>query len=144
MGQAVCCGRQQVNSSIPVRFTAKPEVQPTKTSKVDEPEMTKSFIEEQELESSNYLSGIDNLGNSCYMSAALQCLIQTQEILQFIMTGRFQGDLSKNTKDSTKRSKQVLTELIRLVSKVRSQNVVRPTNFKAAVDKANDLVEFCN
>jgi ubiquitin carboxyl-terminal hydrolase 8 len=133
-----------VNSSTPPRFVSKPEVPQTKISKTDEPEMTKSFIEEHELESSQCLSGIDNLGNSCYMSAALQCLIQTQEILQFIMTGRFQSDLSKNTRDSTRRSKQVLVELIRLVSKVRTQNVVRPTNFKTAVEKANDLVGFCN
>jgi ubiquitin C-terminal hydrolase len=144
MGQAVCCSKQQVNSSTPARFVTKPEPDSNKNSKAEEPEMTKSFVEEHELESSNYLSGIDNLGNSCYMSAALQCLIQTQEILQFIMTGRFQGDLSKNTKDSTKRSKQVLTELIRLVSKVRTQKVVRPSSFKAAVEKANDLVGFCN
>lgn len=121
--------------------TSPPEkIAPTR----EDPEVTNSFVDAQEIETSSHLSGLDNLGNSCYMSAALQCVIHTSELLQYFMTGRFRTDLSPNSSNSTKQSKKVLNELIKLIAKVRSEKVVKPRQFKSAVDEANGMVGLCD
>lgn len=142
MGQAVCCSRQpnKGGNRFSVNPSAPEKVAPTR----EDPEVTNSFIDPQEVENASYLSGLDNLGNSCYMSAALQCVIHTPELLQYFMTGRFRTDLSLNDSKPTKQSKKVLNELIKLIGRVRTEKIVKPSQFKLAVNEANSMVGLCD
>lgn len=44
------------------------------------------------------LSGLTNLGNTCYMNSALQCIAATNILMSYIYKGEFYGDLLENSK----------------------------------------------
>lgn len=144
MGQTFCCSKGQVDSKKDRWASNQIQKSTDKTPVAELPETMRTFIDEKEFESASYLGGIYNLGNSCYMSAALQCMIQTPELLRYLMTGKFQAELSNSKHESTRKSKQMLAELIRFIEKLKTNDYAKPSEFKSALDKVTDVVRFCN
>lgn len=44
----------------------------------------------------DYGAGLANLGNTCFMSATIQCLGHTHQILQYFLSGSFMDDLNRD------------------------------------------------
>merc|ERR1739838_785177 len=42
------------------------------------------------------LTGLDNIGNTCFMNSVLQCLINTRELREYFLDGNLQLDLNKD------------------------------------------------
>ena len=42
------------------------------------------------------LSGLNNIGNTCYMNAALQCLSASNLFVGFLIKKKFVSDIKKN------------------------------------------------
>ena len=48
-------------------------------------------------DSSNGLRGLDNIGNTCFMNSALQCLSNTPGLTKYFLTKKFQSELNPKT-----------------------------------------------
>ena len=48
--------------------------------------------------SSRGLCGTNNLGNTCYMSSAITCLVNTIELTYYFLKGDYKNDLNPNMK----------------------------------------------
>lgn len=41
-------------------------------------------------------TGLDNIGNTCFMNSVLQCLVNTQELREYFLDSNFQQDINKD------------------------------------------------
>jgi ubiquitin C-terminal hydrolase len=48
------------------------------------------------------LTGLQNLGNTCFMNSGLQCLSNTHRLTEYMLSGQFNSDINKNNRISTK------------------------------------------
>jgi len=46
------------------------------------------------------LTGLNNLGNTCYLNAALQCLLHIPQLKEYILSDRFISELHKDRKET--------------------------------------------
>ena len=71
---------------------------------------------------SNYyggLSGLVNLGNTCYMNAAIQCLSNTEELTHYFLSKSFVTDFNKE-----KKTNRLAKEWYKLLNGLHEENCI--------------------
>lgn len=72
------------------------------------------------------LSGLSNMGNTCYLNAASQCLSNTLELTDYILSGQSEEDVNTSKKEFS-----MYKEYKRLISALWEENcVIKPISFK--------------
>lgn len=80
--------------------------------------------------------GIENLGNTCYISAALQCLSNSNDLTEYILTGDWRKDVNPANPIGT--DGLLLTQYVRLIYNLwedNSKKSVNPEKFKDCLDQ---------
>ena len=94
------------------------------------------------------LVGMENIGNTCYINASIQCLSHCSELTQWLLAGKWEEDV--NTVNVIGTEGQLLVEYVRLLHELwRPQQIsrlneqiepVNPTAFKERLEKENAVV----
>lgn len=79
----------------------------------------------------NGLSGLSNIGNTCYLNSAIQCLSNTLSLTEYFLSNKFLEDLNNNKKEHF-----MSNEYHRLLSTMWEEPcIVRPISFKNMLGK---------
>ena len=71
------------------------------------------------------LSGLTNLGNTCYMNSAIQCLSHTKLLSDYFLSKKFVNDYNQKSKTSN-----LAKEWYRLLNGLHEENcIVSPKSF---------------
>jgi ubiquitin carboxyl-terminal hydrolase 4/11 len=97
-----------------------------------------SFTQRNE-HSMNGKVGLDNLGLTCYMNSALQCLSKITMLRDYFLDGRFKLDVNMVNKFGSKG--EVVCRFAELLDKIwnQKQKVARPTHLWVAIGRKNDM-----
>ena len=85
--------------------------------------------------------GLNNLGNTCYLNAAVQCLNACTPLTEYILSGDYKKDI--NEKNPCGYGGKVATAYATLLRKIwtadKAHSSVAPRDFKTVVGDANDM-----
>ncbi|GLE05681.1 hypothetical protein PINS_up014721 [Pythium insidiosum] len=82
--------------------------------------------------------GLTNLGNTCYMNSALQCLTNTQLLAEYFLSGMYLEDINRT---STLGLQGKLAEVFGKLAEdmwCAKQKAISPRNFKKTIGKFNE------
>lgn len=110
-----------------------------------------SRVQPNEYRKRKGLIGIDNIGNTCYINASIQCLSHCDELTQWLLAGRWEEDV--NTVNVIGTEGRLLVEYVRLLhelwrphnSRMHDNMVesINPSSFKEQLERENSVVRAC-
>ena len=138
-----CCGSRN-KENIKLKEIVSPEIINTKRA-----DLNRSIkVEDKTKDEANKqlrVKGIENLGNSCYISAAVQCLSNTIEFTEYILTGLWRGEVNPINPIGT--DGKLLVQYVKLLFDLWDNNnrkSVDPQKFKEKLDSVCTEVSFAN
>lgn len=143
-----CCGRKndslkKANDKNPSRQIDESDMQSKRLELVKSANVAKIPLEEAIL--SKRVKGLENLGNTCYINAALECLSNTPEFTEYILTGQWQDDANGVNPIGT--DGILLVEYVKLIHKLWKEGDkkrINPEKFKTVLDKVCSTVAILN
>ncbi|GAA5925174.1 hypothetical protein JCM1841_004673, partial [Sporobolomyces salmonicolor] len=79
------------------------------------------------------VTGLSNLGNTCYLSAVVQCLAATKPLADFLASGEYRQEVSTSNRNGMKG--QLAASLAKLIRALRSEeyDFVSPAQFRHTI-----------
>jgi ubiquitin carboxyl-terminal hydrolase 4/11/15 len=88
------------------------------------------------------LTGLTNLGNTCFMNSALQCLSNTNELSQYFLSNIYANEL--NTDNVLGTGGRLANSYAKLINELwfDNQSSISPWNIKKIIGKFQPMVLF--
>lgn len=84
------------------------------------------------------ISGLENIGNTCYFNSALQLLSSIEEIQELFIDEKRQNRLLEEFKENQNKKKLLTFEFCRVLKSLHQENcIVKPTTFKQVLGFVN-------
>ncbi|KAF2821546.1 cysteine proteinase [Ophiobolus disseminans] len=85
-------------------------------------------------------TGLTNLGNTCYMNSALQCLRSVEELSMYFLSKKWAGDINaSNPIGHGGAIAKVYANVLQGIYNIDGSSSFSPKNFKQTLGKANNL-----
>ncbi len=84
------------------------------------------------------LTGIRNLGNTCFMNSIIQCLSMTESLVKFFLSGSFKQDLNRTNELGFKG--EIADEFLIIIQSIWGGHcrIISPRRFKAIIGQFNE------